>query len=103
MEANSSPLPPLGAVRTVYPKLSRNAFSQSSKSWLSSMQRTIWLRGFIWTGSACPTHHPQCHDFDLVKLFEIAHTRFPGAAVSADHFFTNDYVSRSHSWSMNGH
>jgi hypothetical protein len=38
-----------------------------------------------------------------VKLFEIAHTRFPGAAVSADHFFTNDYVSRSHSWSMNGH
>src|ERR1700676_5197088 len=43
MDATSSPLPPLSAVRTVYPKSSRNAFSHSSTSWLSSMQRSTPL------------------------------------------------------------
>src|SRR5579863_2363600 len=42
-EASSSPSPPLEAVRTVYPKLSRNALSQSSTSWFWSMQRTTPL------------------------------------------------------------
>src|ERR1019366_8643729 len=43
MEASSSPLLLPGAVRTVYPKVSRNAFSHSSTSWLSSMHRTTPL------------------------------------------------------------
>jgi hypothetical protein len=67
------------------------------------MQRTIWLRGFISTASAWATHHPQFHHFDLEKLLEIAHARFPGAAVSAATFFINDYVLLFHSWFMNGH
>src|ERR1700682_3200498 len=48
MEASCSPSPPLGAVRTVYPKLSRNAFSHSSTSRSSSMQRTILLLRVMW-------------------------------------------------------
>src|SRR5580658_146203 len=44
MQASSSPLLPLGAVRTVYPKVSRNAFSHSSTSGSSSMQRRTGLR-----------------------------------------------------------
>ena len=49
MEASSNPLPPLDAVSTVYPKLSRKAFSQSSTSWLSSMQRTTLFSSFAAT------------------------------------------------------
>src|SRR5208283_1062647 len=43
LEASFSPLLPLGAVRTVYPKVSRNALSHSSTSWLSLMHRTTPL------------------------------------------------------------
>ncbi len=44
LEASSSPLLPLGAARTVYPKVSRNTFSHSSTAWLS--QRTIPFESF---------------------------------------------------------
>src|ERR1700690_495848 len=57
MEASSNPLPPLAAVSTVYPKLSRNAFSHSSTSSLSSMQRS--------TAALCGSGQP---DRGMVRL-----------------------------------
>src|ERR1700758_2781003 len=77
MEASSSPLSPLGAVRTVYPKLSRNAFSHSKTSSSSSMQRSILLWGFKWTGNGMgELPRLSVQYFDLHKLFKIAHSRF---------------------------
>ena len=62
-----------GRVKTPYPKLSRNAFSQSSMSSLSSIQRTILLWGLKWTGEHMGPIKPQCPHLVLEELVKIAH------------------------------
>src|SRR5580765_2701944 len=68
MEASSSPFPPLEAVRTLYPKHSRNALSHSSMFWSLSMQRTTPLESSGYADESMVS--PQASLFSSVKAPE---------------------------------
>src|SRR4029077_15118340 len=86
MEASSSPFPPLEAVRTVYPKHSRNALSHSSMFWSLSMQRTTPPGGCAYADNSMVS--PQGSLFLIVMGTEncsewLNHTLFVGSSVDS--------------------